>query len=65
MEDMSSHAYISIKKRIESVFANLRTFRVRRVYFMEITEEEVPFKITARIGYEELCRFTTIHKYLI
>lgn len=54
--------YESIKKRIEPIFANSRTFKVKRIHSVEITNDAVPFKIMERTYYEELCRLTTIHK---
>lgn len=54
--------YESIKKCIEPIFANSRTFKVKRIHSVEITNDTEPFKIMERTQYEELCRLTTIHK---
>ena len=48
--------YESIKKRILPLFASFPTFRVKRIYPVEIKDYTAPFKIMERIQYDEICK---------
>jgi len=49
--------YEYIKKRIEPIFANSRTFKVKKIYPVEITEDTMPFKIMEKSEYAKLSKF--------